>query len=546
RRGAVVGLANKECLVCAGQLMMAEVQKHGATLLPVDSEHSAIFQVFEFDQKDKIEKIILTASGGPFRAKSRDEMADMTPEQAVAHPNWSMGAKISVDSASMFNKGLELIEAHHLFDMPEDRIDIVVHPQSVIHSLVAYVDGSVLAQLGSPDMRTPIAYALGWPNRIEAPAPKLDLAAIATLTFESPDPVRFPALRLAREALKAGGSAAAVMNAANEIAVAAFLNRRIGFLDIAQVVERTIDGVEQRRATSRRPWSDALPDSRSTMELSTLLNSVIHGVWYYVVIFLLILTVVVFVHELGHFLVARWNGVRVDVFSIGFGPEIWGWTDPKTGTRWRFSLVPLGGYVKFFGDADAASATGDDRPMTDEEKAVSFQHKRVGQRAAVVFAGPAANFVFAILGLAGLFLVLGQPVTQPVIGSVQAGSAAEVAGLKTGDRIVAINGNAVARFQDIQRIVRIEIERPLDLSVQRGAETFSVEAKPRVVQRKGVFGDMEKVPVLGISADPSSTRVISHSPGSALMESLRETEGMIRSTFIGIGQMINGTRDSEE
>ena len=244
RRGAVVGLANKECLVCAGQLMMAEVQKHGATLLPVDSEHSAIFQVFEFDQKDKIEKIILTASGGPFRAKSRDEMADMTPEQAVAHPNWSMGAKISVDSASMFNKGLELIEAHHLFDMPEDRIDIVVHPQSVIHSLVAYVDGSVLAQLGSPDMRTPIAYALGWPNRIEAPAPKLDLAAIATLTFESPDPVRFPALRLAREALKAGGSAAAVMNAANEIAVAAFLNRRIGFLDIAQVVERTIDGVE--------------------------------------------------------------------------------------------------------------------------------------------------------------------------------------------------------------------------------------------------------------------------------------------------------------
>ncbi|CAA7617044.1 1-deoxy-D-xylulose-5-phosphate reductoisomerase [Magnetospirillum sp. SS-4] len=244
RRGAVIGLANKECLVCAGQLMMAEVQKHGATLLPVDSEHSAIFQVFEFDQKDKIEKIILTASGGPFRTRTRDEMADMTPEQAVAHPNWSMGAKISVDSASMFNKGLELIEAHHLFDMPEERIDIVVHPQSVIHSLVAYVDGSVLAQLGSPDMRTPIAYALGWPNRIEAPAPKLDLAAIATLTFEAPDPVRFPALRLARQALRAGGSAAAVMNAANEVAVAAFLDRRIGFLDIAQVVERTIEGVE--------------------------------------------------------------------------------------------------------------------------------------------------------------------------------------------------------------------------------------------------------------------------------------------------------------
>ncbi|MDO8606254.1 MAG: 1-deoxy-D-xylulose-5-phosphate reductoisomerase [Phaeospirillum sp.] len=244
RRGAVVGLANKECLVCAGQLMMAEVQKHKATLLPVDSEHSAIFQVFDFDQHDKIEKIILTASGGPFRTKSREFMADVTPEQAVAHPNWSMGAKISVDSASMFNKGLELIEAHHLFDMPEDQIDIVVHPQSVIHSLVAYVDGSVLAQMGSPDMRTPIAYALGWPKRISAPVPKLDLAAIATLTFEPPDALRFPSLRLARSALRAGGSAAAVMNAANEVAVAAFLGRRISFLDIAEVVERTIEGVE--------------------------------------------------------------------------------------------------------------------------------------------------------------------------------------------------------------------------------------------------------------------------------------------------------------
>ncbi|CAA7617342.1 1-deoxy-D-xylulose 5-phosphate reductoisomerase [Candidatus Terasakiella magnetica] len=244
RRGAVVGLANKECLVCAGQLMMAEVEKHGATLLPVDSEHSAIFQVFDFDQHDRIEKIILTASGGPFRTKSREFMADVTPEQAVAHPNWSMGAKISVDSASMFNKGLELIEAHHLFDMPEDKIDIVVHPQSVIHSLVSYVDGSVLAQLGSPDMRTPIAYALGWPKRIDAPVPRLDLAAIGTFTFEAPDEIRFPSLRLARAALRAGGSAAAVLNAANEMAVAAFLGRRIGFLDIAQVVERTLEGVE--------------------------------------------------------------------------------------------------------------------------------------------------------------------------------------------------------------------------------------------------------------------------------------------------------------
>lgn len=244
RRGAVVGLANKECLVCAGTLMTAEVATHGATLLPVDSEHSAIFQVLDASQPQAVEKIVLTASGGPFRRRSLDEMAAMTPEQAVAHPNWSMGAKISVDSATMMNKGLELIEAHHLFATPEERIDIVVHPQSVIHSMVSYVDGSVLAQLGSPDMRTPIAYALGWPKRIHAPSPRLDLAAIGQLTFEAPDPERFPALRLARAALQTGGSAPTVLNAANEVAVQAFLARRIGFLDIARVVERTLETID--------------------------------------------------------------------------------------------------------------------------------------------------------------------------------------------------------------------------------------------------------------------------------------------------------------
>lgn len=246
RRGATIGLANKEVLVCAGSLVMAEIETHGATLVPVDSEHSAIFQVLDTRQRDQVEKIILTASGGPFRTRDRAYMANVTPEQAVAHPNWSMGAKISVDSASMFNKGLEMIEAYHLFGMPEEQIDVVVHPQSVVHSLVAYRDGSVLAQLGSPDMRTPISLALGWPNRIPAPVPRLDLAAIATLTFEAPDPERFPALRLAREAMRAGSSVTAVLNAANEVAVAAFLGRRIGFLDIARVVEKTIDGVNHR------------------------------------------------------------------------------------------------------------------------------------------------------------------------------------------------------------------------------------------------------------------------------------------------------------
>ena len=240
KRGAIVALANKESMVCAGPLVLAEVERNGATLLPVDSEHNAIFQVFESKQKNSIEKIILTASGGPFWQKSIDVMAQVTPDQAVAHPNWKMGAKISVDSATMMNKGLEVIEAYHLFQVPENKIDVLIHPQSIIHSLVAYVDGSVLTQMGYPDMRTPIAYALGWPKRIVSPSPRLDLAAVGQLNFENPDPVRFPALDLARQALREGGYAPAILNAANEVAVSAFLKRKIGFLDISRIVEKTL------------------------------------------------------------------------------------------------------------------------------------------------------------------------------------------------------------------------------------------------------------------------------------------------------------------
>jgi 1-deoxy-D-xylulose-5-phosphate reductoisomerase len=240
RRGGVVALANKETLVCAGALMTAEVARSRATLLPVDSEHNAIFQVLDADRPEAVDRIVLTASGGPFRTLPREAMAEVTPEQAVAHPNWDMGAKISVDSATMMNKGLEIIEAQHLFAISADRIDVLVHPQSVVHSMVTYVDGSVLAQMGEPDMRTPIAYTLAWPGRMAAPVKRLDLAAIGQLTFETPDPERFPALRLAREALQSGGSAPTILNAANEVAVRAFLERRIGFLDIAKMVEETL------------------------------------------------------------------------------------------------------------------------------------------------------------------------------------------------------------------------------------------------------------------------------------------------------------------
>jgi len=241
RRGATIGLANKECLVSAGDVFVREVADHNATLLPVDSEHSAIFQVFDFDNADHIRRIILTASGGPFRQFTTEQMEAVTPEQAVAHPNWDMGAKISVDSATMMNKGLELIEAFHLFPVTSEQIEILVHPQSVIHSMVDYVDGSVLAQLGTPDMRTPIAYSLAWPKRMRTPAARLDLEDIATLTFEAPDPERFPALNLARHALETGGKAPTALNAANEVAVSHFLNKRIGFLDIVRIVGETLN-----------------------------------------------------------------------------------------------------------------------------------------------------------------------------------------------------------------------------------------------------------------------------------------------------------------
>jgi 1-deoxy-D-xylulose-5-phosphate reductoisomerase len=239
--GGTVVLANKEPLVSAGDVILAAAERYGATLLPADSEHNAIFQCFDPKQAKHVRRIVLTASGGPFRDWTRDEMRGVTPEQAVAHPNWSMGAKISVDSATLMNKGLELIEAARLFPVPHERIEIIIHRQSVIHSMVEYSDGSMLAQLGPPDMRTPIAHCLAWPDRMETPMAPLDLIAIGRLDFTAPDAERFPALSLARTALEAGGARPAILNAANEVAVAAFLDRRIGFLEIAAIVADTLD-----------------------------------------------------------------------------------------------------------------------------------------------------------------------------------------------------------------------------------------------------------------------------------------------------------------
>ena len=240
RRGATIALANKESLVCAGDLIRYEVEKYNATLLPVDSEHNAIFQVFDFNRPELVEKIILTASGGPFRNLSLADMRNVTVSQAVAHPNWSMGAKISVDSATMVNKALEMIEAYQLFPVKAKQIEAIIHPESIIHSMVEYKDGSVLSQMSSPDMTLPIAYALAWPERIKTPSKKLDLVAQKSLTFEAPDETLFPALRIAREVLEARGIMPIVFNAANEVAVENFLKGHIGYLDIMRVIEESL------------------------------------------------------------------------------------------------------------------------------------------------------------------------------------------------------------------------------------------------------------------------------------------------------------------
>jgi 1-deoxy-D-xylulose-5-phosphate reductoisomerase len=267
-RGATVALANKECLVCAGALFMRRAVETGTTLLPVDSEHNAIFQALAAGRREEVSRIVLTASGGPFRSATLAEMRAATVHQALKHPNWSMGAKVTIDSATMMNKGLELIEAHHLFGYGSDQIDIIVHPQSIVHGIVEYCDGSMIAQVGPHDMRVPIANCLAWPERMPAAA-RLDFKQMAALTFEAPDPVRFPSIRLAREAMEAKNGAPTVLNAANEIAVQAFIDGQLGFTGIPALVELTLDSAKGR-GIMREPIDvdDAIAIDQSTRELA--------------------------------------------------------------------------------------------------------------------------------------------------------------------------------------------------------------------------------------------------------------------------------------
>ena len=273
RQGKLTALANKECLVSAGDIFMAEVARAKATLLPVDSEHSAVMQVMADTRSERIERVCITASGGPFRNWSLEAMKAARSDQALNHPNWSMGPKVTIDSATLMNKGLELLEAHHLFSLPAAKLDVLIHPQSIVHCLLYLSDGSVLAQMSCPDMRTPIAYSLAWPERMHAPTKRLDLTTLGALTFEAPDLSRFPALRLAREVLAAGGSAGTVLNAANEVAVEAFLGGRIGFLAIAALVEATLESNVDLARRHRRSVEDVLDiDAEARAKAKSLLD----------------------------------------------------------------------------------------------------------------------------------------------------------------------------------------------------------------------------------------------------------------------------------
>ena len=264
RQGNIVALANKECLVCAGDVVMDEVKNSQTVLLPIDSEHNAIFQILSENNFTEVERVILTASGGPFLGWTEDEMANATPNQAMSHPNWNMGQKISIDSATLMNKGLELIEAAYLFPIFHEKIDIVIHPQSVVHSMVAYIDGSILSHMGTPDMRTPISYTLAWPHRMTVPSERIDFSKLRDLTFEEPNINKFPSLKLARDALSRGNGSTAILNAANEIAVENFINKRIGFLDIASIVDATLTKVTGYPIKSLEDFEELDRESRAT------------------------------------------------------------------------------------------------------------------------------------------------------------------------------------------------------------------------------------------------------------------------------------------
>jgi 1-deoxy-D-xylulose-5-phosphate reductoisomerase len=500
--GHDVALANKEVMVVGGAAIQAAARRHEVELLPVDSEHNALHQCLRSGRHEEVRRLILTASGGPFWTRDPATFDSITIEEALAHPVWDMGPKISIDSATMMNKGLEVIEARWLFDFPSESIDIVVHPGSVVHSFVEYVDGSVLAQMGPADMRHPIQYALTWPERLAGRTERLDLTSLPPLRFHTPDPARFPCAGLAYRALELGSLAPAVLNGANEVVVEEFLAGRIGFMDIARCLASTLDRV----ATGEGPGSkagapdvdDCLAADRWGREHQVAgsgnegRKDVMNIGFDNLIAFVLIFGILVFLHELGHFMVAKWAGIRVEVFSLGFGPRLFGWR--SGGTDYRVSLVPLGGYVKMLGEEPEMDLVADPRDgaVTQEAETQaterepsdgtlppdSFAAKSRWQRFAVMVAGGVMNLILAVVILTAVNMVgVEEPAfldLQPQLAGPVADAPAAMAGLQRGDRVVSVDGDPMTSWELLQQAVLFNPGKTITFSIDREGERLEI------------------------------------------------------------------------
>ncbi len=463
RAGKRLLLANKEALVVGGRLFMQAVREGGGTFVPIDSEHSAIFQCLPEDRSvwaQRIDHIVLTASGGPFRTRDPATLSTVTPDEACAHPNWVMGRKISVDSATMMNKALEVIEAHWLFDLEPAQIRVVIHPQSIVHSMVVCRDNSVLAQLGTPDMRVPIAYGLAFPERIESGASQLDFTAMSQLSFEAPDFSRYPGLQLAWDTLRATPGSTAVLNAANEEAVAAFLAGTIRFDRIHSVNACTLESVQIAADETRcveephRTGRTRAPASRAPREADVDMITLLA--------FVLTLGVLILVHEYGHYRVAVACGVKVDRFSLGFGRVLWRRQPTPGGTEFVISALPLGGYVRWIDDREEG--------VLPSEQHQTFKSKSLARRAAIVVAGPLANLLLAVLLYAGANWI-GVDEPRAIFGSPPAGSLAEQAGVRAGDlvRAASVDGEdwrEVRSLSDLNWALAQAVSRGESLQLQ--------------------------------------------------------------------------------
>ena len=452
REGKRIALANKETLVCAGELVLEEARDYGAQILPVDSEHSALFQSLEGNNPREVKRLILTCSGGPFYGKKAEELEHVTREDALRHPNWSMGAKITVDSATLMNKGLEFIEAMHLYHMPPEKISVLIHRESIIHSLVEYCDNAMIAQLGSPDMRLPIQYALTWPRRIPGPAAPLDLWRCGGLTFGTPDTDTFRCLALAYEAARMGGTAGAILNGANEAAVAQFLAGRIGFLDVARRVERAMERVAVVQEPGLEDILNADQEARRAALDSIFPRS--GGFMLYIIVGILIFGALIAVHEFGHFITAKLFGVRVNEFAIGMGPAIF--HRQRGETEYSLRLFPVGGYCAMEGEDD------------DSDDPRAFGSAKLWKKLIVLCAGAFMNFLVGLVMLLFLYRPMGDAYAGPMEGY-----GTENCGLQKGDVFLSVDGQPVNELGQTREYLS-QAGDTVDLVVRRDGQEIEL------------------------------------------------------------------------